>query len=381
MAVGKKERAQKMRKDPFNIKEGARISNPISIRPVANDPDHNKYFCTCCGKGYKTAVGNFMASFSPLFAANGGYVNICKSCLDVYYKQLVDAFNGNEEQAIDRICQIFDWYYSPLASDMTLKRSTASASRISFYPSAMNTKQIRGKGLVYLDTLKERSITDGVILDASDISKMLPRKTEENAERGLKEEPKKITSDDVSEDIIRFWGYGYKPSDYLFLQSQFDDWRARNECKTKAQEELFKMLCVAQLNVQIAQRDGGKVADAMDVFQRLLGSANLKPTQTNDNVFADTQTFGTLIQKWEEKKPIPEPEPEFKDVDGIMKYITVWFTGHLSKALGIKNDSAKEYEEELKKYTVKKPTTRTEESDLSSILSGGDEGGGADGRV
>lgn len=376
MVTGKKELAEKRRKDPFNIKEGSRIGNPISIRPVSTDPDHSKYFCTCCGKGYKNPVGNFVSSFSPLYAANGGYVNICKACLDVYYRQLVDAFNGNEEQALDRICQILDWYYSPIASDMTLKRSTGSSTRAAVYPSAMNTKQVRAKGVVYLDTLKDKSITDGVILDASDVSKMLPKKPAQTDAANNKLESK-TAAEEVSEDMIRFWGYGYKPTDYIFLQEQFEDWKARNECKTKAQEELFKMICVAQLNVQIAQRDGGKVSDAMDVFQRLLGSANLKPNQTNDNAFSDTQTFGTLIQKWEETKPIPEPDPEFKDPDGIKKYITTWFTGHLSKALGIKNDSAREYEEELKKYTVKKPSTHTEESDLSSILPDGDKGGGA----
>ena len=75
----------------------------------------------------------------------------------------------------------------------------------------------------------------------------------------------------------------------------------------------------------------------MDTFQSLLGSANLKPVQNNDNALADSQSFGTLIKKFEEEKPIPEPDPEWKDVDGIVKYITVYFLGHLCKMIGIKN--------------------------------------------
>ena len=48
-------------------------------------------------------------------------------------------------------------------------------------------------------------------------------------------------------------------------------------------------------------------------------------------------TFGQLIDKWEQEKPIPEPDEEFKDVDKIGLYIDVFFKGHLSKMMGLKN--------------------------------------------
>jgi len=67
---------------------------------------------------------------------------------------------------------------------------------------------------------------------------------------------------------------------------------------------------------------------------------------------ADVNTLGTWIKKFENEKPIPEPDPEFQDVDGIKKYIRVWFLGHFCKMLGINNVYAKEYEEELRKYSV-----------------------------
>ena len=78
---------------------------------------------------------------------------------------------------------------------------------------------------------------------------------------------------------------------------------------------------------------------------------------------ADTNTFGTLIKKWEDEHPIPEPAPEWKDVDGIRKYINTWFLGHLCKMFRIENDVTAEYDEELAKYTVEVPSFQLEEEE------------------
>ena len=52
---------------------------------------------------------------------------------------------------------------------------------------------------------------------------------------------------------------------------------------------------------------------------------------------------------------IPEPSPEFADIDGIKKLVTVFFFGHLCKMFNIKNDYAQMYDDEVSKYTVSKP--------------------------
>jgi hypothetical protein len=201
----------------------------------------------------------------------------------------------------------------------------------------MQLPQYKKRGTTYLDTIKERASTN--INDTDDLV---------DNQEGLADLK-------VRKRTISMFGMGYSMEQYKFLQEQYDDWVSRCECKSKAQEELFKNLCIAQLNIQIAQQTGGKVKDAMDTFQSLLGSANLKPVQNNDNALADSQSFGTLIKKFEEEKPIPEPDPEWKDVDGIVKYITVYFLGHLCKMIGIKNNYARMYDEEMAKYKVEKP--------------------------
>lgn len=313
-----------------------KIDKNVQVGRIMTEEERTEFYCTCCGKKYTKQKGNFPFSNSPLFAGNGGYATICKTCLDKYFYTLTDFYSGNEEKAVERCCEIFDWYY---ADDIlaACRKISSDRSRIGAYPSKAQLPQFKKRGTTYLDTIKERASAN--INDVEDLM---------DNQEGLADLK-------VRKRTISMFGMGYSTEQYKFLQEQYDDWVSRCECKSKAQEELFKNLCIAQLNIQIAQQTGGKVKDAMDTFQSLLGSANLKPVQNNDNALADSQSFGTLIKKFEEEKPIPEPDPEWKDVDGIVKYITVYFLGHLCKMIGIKNNYARMYDEEMAKYKVEKP--------------------------
>lgn len=333
MAFGDKGNVKKTTKSRTSK---TKIDKNVDVGRIMAEEERTEFYCSCCGKKYTKQKGNFPYSNSPLFAGNGGYVTICKSCIDKYFYNLVDFFSGNEEKAADRMCQICDWFY---ADDIwgVCRKISSDRSRIGALPSKASLPQYKQRGTTYLDTIKERASAN--INDTED----------------LIDAKDNLADLKVRKKTISMFGMGYSTEQYKFLQEQYDDWVSRCECKSKAQEELFKNLCIAQLNIQIAQQTGGKVKDAMDTFQSLLGSANLKPVQNNDNALADSQSFGTLIKKFEEEKPIPEPDPEWKDVDGIVKYITVYFLGHLCKMIGIKNNYARMYDEEMAKYKVEKP--------------------------
>ena len=354
MAFGDKGNVKKTTKSRTSK---TKIDKNVDVGRIMAEEERTEFYCSCCGKKYTKQKGNFPYSNSPLFAGNGGYVTICKSCIDKYFYNLVDFFSGNEEKAADRMCQICDWFY---ADDIwgVCRKISSDRSRIGALPSKASLPQYKQRGTTYLDTIKERASAN--INDAED----------------LMDNQEGLTDLKVRKRTISMFGMGYSMEQYKFLQEQYDDWTARCEAKTKAQEELFKNLCIAQLNIQIAQQTGGKVKDAMDTFQSLLGSANLKPVQNNDNALADSQSFGTLIKKFEEEKPIPEPDPEWKDVDGIVKYITVYFLGHLCKMIGIKNNYARMYDEEMAKYKVEKPQYEGDDEALFDSVFGGAVNGG-----
>ena len=162
-------------------------------------------------------------------------------------------------------------------------------------------------------------------------------------------------------EIKKKFGAGYSESDYLYLQEQYDDWRARTEIDSKSAEVYVMQICLQNLDIDKDRKSGKDVTNKLKALDILMNSANLQPKQNVSNSSADTLSFGQMIERWENEKPIPEPADEFKDVDGIGKYLRVWFTGWLSKALGLKASVyTKEYEEEISKYTVEKPEFKEE---------------------
>lgn len=347
----------------FSANSKKKINPEVKISKIKPlDDDNREYICTCCGKSYKHQKNNFSVTSSPLFAGNNGYIPICRNCVDNYYNQLVDYFSGNEEHAIERCCQIFDWYYSDEVSAMTQKSMSAGKTRIGLYPSKMNVSRNR-KASTYLDTILERN--DDVIENITDLDDIQDSVVPDGNENV------------VSQNDIEMFGCGYKPDEYRYLREQYDEWTTRYEAKTKAQEELFKAICITQLTLRRAQQQNNPkgIADATKSFQDLLGSANLKPSQNNDNALVEQNTFGTLIKKWEDERPIPEAEEEFKDVDGIKRYIDAYFFGHLAKVMKIDNDYSKIYDEEMAKYTVQKPQYEGDDITGTELDSRFDEAG------
>ena len=174
------------------------------------------------------------------------------------------------------------------------------------------------------------------------------------------EEETKLNSKTIQVSKKRF-GAGYTNEDYMFLENEYQDWITRYECNSKAQEEVFENLSMIKLLKKRALKEGKPTKDLDKQQQDWLDTGNLKPKQNTMDTFSDAQTFGTLIQKYEETRPLPEIDPELEDVDKIGLYIDVFFKGHASKMLGLKNNFSHIYEKFMKKYTVTKPQYDDEE--------------------
>lgn len=184
-----------------------------------------------------------------------------------------------------------------------------------------------------------------------------------------------LASTAIRKNIIKLFGDGFTTQQYSFLQNQYDDWKARTQVDTKSQELYLINICMLQLQIYESQKAGRDTSKLLTTLNQLMDAAKLQPKQNVGNASTDGLTFGELIDKWEQEKPIPEPEPEFRDVDGIGHYIRTWFAGHLSKALGLKNKYTSEYDEEIKKYTVEKPKPQNGETNSTEIykdIFGGD---------
>lgn len=165
----------------------------------------------------------------------------------------------------------------------------------------------------------------------------------------------------------RFGLGAYTNEEYMFLENEYQDWTTRYECNTKAQEEIFERLSQKKLEIRKASMNGQPTKDLDKTYQELLNSGNILPKQVTLDTMADAQTLGTLIQKYEETRPLPEIDPELEDVDKIGIYIDTFFRGHASKMLGLKNRFSNLYEKVMSKYTVK-PPEYDDETDTEAIF-------------
>jgi hypothetical protein len=315
------------------------------------------YKCTSCGTVFPAQQGYFLKSSSSLFECNDGYVPICKTCLENYYtKTLLPAFENDEHRAIEAMCGICDWYYSDSVFDMAKKAEAASrgsAVLSSTYAGKRTLKQVHGSTLV--DTIMERKIQKSKIMN-------------ELEAKGLDPDPDS-NKDEIDPELIDMFGPGYTPEEYRYMKEQYEDWVDRYDINTKALETCIISVCVAQLNLRRAQQNNDNKAanDAMKTFQELLNTAKLSPRQTKEDQLGESETFGTLIKLWEKDAPIPDPDPELSDVDGIQSKISTFFFGHLAKMFHINNDYTEQYEKNIAEYTAQPPKYDDVDGDDSSI--------------
>lgn len=318
---------------PLEKKE--RLSNPETL------------VCDYCNK--RLDAKEFYTSDSDFHRAVGK-IPYCKECVaelynlyyDKYYKQGLDF---PDRKAMDKLCMTFDTYYSDEIFDTALKyiEEHVDTTIVKTYFRMVKMYQHRNKD--YDLTVREKynnaqdmaaasTKRNNVMLDAVEIK--------EEQKRNIKE-------------AEALFGFGFQQLDYIFLYDQYKDWTLRHECNTKVQEELFKEICLTQLELQKKHRSGDDTKDLMTSFQKLLDTANLQPKQNTSETLSDAQTFGKLLDKWETERPLPEIDEELQDVDRIGLYIDVFFKGHLAKMMGFKNSKSYLYDKFMADYTVHKP--------------------------
>lgn len=300
-------------------------------------------YCPRCGV-WKATSNYYMSKKT----ASGIEHFACKSCiLDMCTDKKSDGTRvDNREKTIDTFKRL-DWVFiendykaqlQALQEDVgETHRSTAAQTLIVMVASL---PQYRGK-----------TFSDSEF-DVEDL--------ENNAEESTKIVQKTLRS------AKKRFGTDYTNEALMFLENEYQDWISRYECETKAQEEVFESLAILKLSKREALKNGKSTKEIDKAYQDWLDTGNLKPKQNTLNALSDAQTMGTLIQKYEETRPLPEIDPELQDVDKIGLYIDAFFRGHASKMLGLKNRFSNIYEKVMSKYRVS-PPSYDEEND-SEVL-------------
>lgn len=341
----------------------SKIRSTRATSPTPIQDDNREYYCCTCGKKYKKQYRNFPTSQSPLFRGNNGYMTTCRNCVDELFLQYKNSI-GSEKEALKRICMKFDIYWNDDVYGMVNKASTTN-SRVLAYISRTNLVKHQGK--TFDDTLDEEYANNSKTIQLSDFD------DDDAFICGDLDEEQQI-----DKATIRFWGPGLPVDMYIELNDRYEYWLSKYPEDTildAGEEAILRQICNIEVEINRDRATGKSIDKNISALNNLLGSANLKPTQKKEaeNIFVP---FGVEIANFEREDPIIDPDPEFDDVDGIRKNITTWFLGHLAKMGGIKNAYIKEYEDEMKKYTIERPSYEEDESDTSDAIFSDSETGG-----
>lgn len=306
--------------------------------------------CRKCGTAYSRLKGYFPVSYSFLYKGTG-YLPYCRECVDGMYNSYLAACQ-DPKKAVRQMCRKLDLYWNERIYE-AVEKQNAPRSMMTSYITKINAIKQAGKS--YDDTLSE----EGTLwLEPRDCVSSAVQDGVYNSEDNTQEVY-------VDPEIVDFWGSDFAPEFILKLDKRYKDWTADLDDLDKGSISLFKQICILEETISRDAAAGRAVDKNMNTLNTLLGSANLKPVQKKSEADAalDNTPFGVWIDRWEHKRPVPEPDPAFKDVDGIIKYITVWFYGHISKTLGLDNVYCEMYEKEMEKMKVNRPDLIGEEDD------------------
>ena len=349
--------AGSVKKEPTKKIEKTTRPKVIHRSELQQPLPRNACTCTMCGETYPAQKGYFNPSYSALWGMNNGFLPVCQKCIDKLYEHYCTVL-GSEEAAIRRVCMKFDIFHSKAIELSTTKRRPGT-SRMQAYIRCANLTQNRGK-----------TFDDTLLIDDTEAI--------QNTEQMIQSDRSPVTK-----EMVEFWGPGMSEAEYLELDREYNDWISRCECKTKSQELLFKNISMAQLTVNkaFATGDTKRIKEANDNLQNLMTSANVKPNQKNESI-GNELTYGQWIQKLEEDRPVADPEPAWKDVDKIGHYFRTWVLGTILDMFKLKNPYKEEYNEELARYTAKKPEYHADEDspdDIYNIVFGLENADGGDG--
>lgn len=288
-------------------------------------------YCSHCGEWKNTSTGFYASDKSP----DGVEHYACRDCIlneCTDYDKRSGIRTDNRDKTINTFKKL-DWYFNEPTYNEQLKIVSEGTG-----------EKVRGTAaqqwIVMCRSLKQYKNFDFSQSEFVD-------ENNEVLELTFNRRPRK--------EIIKLFGSGFTTDDYLYLQDQYDSWCARTQVDSKSQQTYIVRICFKLLDIYKAQLAGKDTEKLDKSLNDLLAAANLQPRQNVGNAATDSLTFGQLIEKWENEEPIPEPSEEFKDVDGISKFLRVWFKGALSRALNLDNGYSKEYDEYINEYTVKPP--------------------------
>lgn len=289
-----------------------------------------KIICSKCGK--EKSEREFLFSSSELYK-NNNKIPICKECLNIRFKTIYNAYNGDLKLALQHFCLNFDIYFDEeVFNDMS---NIKLHNFVIEYLKKINRNKVN----------KNRSSLDNLIYIYS-TEKCVDERTEFIDNTTLK------NTFEITNNMLKRWGKNKFTNEELeILEYKYEELISEYPSEKYQEREIIKDICQIEIQMDRAYKNGDHNAYAkfQNIKSEKMAELNVIPSKQKQYDEDKSMTLGQMIKRFEEEEPIPDITDEFNDVDRIQFNINRYFTKPMRKALGI-DKSKYTVEDELDTY-------------------------------
>lgn len=305
-----------------------------------------KIVCPMCGA--ENTEKDLYIGKSEIYAFYGK-IPFCKPCIEKIYKKYFEE-TKDEKRSVYLMCRKLDIPFKYSAYEGAMKDSNKRSWDI--YQAYIGKINSLGSSNNY-----------GNSFDDSDkwIDGDEPTNTETEFE---------VESDfELTPEIVRFFGKGYKKDEYEFLYEYYNELIKMYDHSLPVQVNNYRNMAKTQLqaNKCLESGDMNGYDKAMKILSLLSGDSNIKPVQETSAGNVSKGGFDVFIKHIEDEEPILDWEKDFGHVNKLKSMLNVFFFGNLARALNIKNPWQSEFDEEIKKYTVEDTEVEEEKNQVDFL--------------
>lgn len=307
--------------------------------------------CSKCGTAYGRRKGYFLVSYSPLNKGIG-YMSVCKDCVNAMFSEYADQCD-NKKLAMRQLCRKLDLYWNEKIYESVERKNVGQAIAVA-YISRLTSSNYAGK--CYDDTLKAENALWDVSINASSLlsTPIVPMDEE-------------LICDSISQESKSYWGLGFSNDQYAWLDQRKTYYEQKFPGIFAGEvaignDILIRQLCIQEVSNMQDIANGKSTSQGISTLNNIIGSLNLKPSQNAETAESALlkQPLGVLAKKIEERHPIKHNSERENE---LVRYVLIWFYGHMAKSQGISNIYSKMYEEEMARLRVERPDLNGIEDD------------------
>ena len=292
--------------------------------------------CSRCGKA-KALTSNFYKSDRPEYVETG-YCDVCKSCVK---EIMIDENTGmvNRDAFENKICYMLNIPFVPAEYEKLLMNPLVTPDR--FYSEYRKIVSINRE-------YKDMRYNDSSVFV--------------HDEAGIVNKKEKVY-DQVTPEMLDFWGRGFEAAYYIDVQSRYDkfmEFEDLDKMDYKKQSD-YKMLChYERKQIELLQDKNSKPTDLKavnDMISKLSEDLNIKATQKKRDESDNGHYIIGLVTKYIEDVRMT-PIPKLEDIDWLgdmpkseFDIEMAYFKSEILNELGRENPYQEIVDEDKKKYT------------------------------